>query len=103
MTSVPDRLHMADAVMKTMEQYAANLEDTVDDQSQQPVSDKQKTNRLLYRLLSVLVRTAGVRLVCTLVSTATTHPRYHLKDQGHIARSLSVRTVHENVQKVPRD
>ena len=54
---------------------------------QQPLSEKHKTRRLLYRLLSVLVTTAGVHLVYTLVFTATTHPCSHLKDQSQIARS----------------
>jgi len=37
--------------MEMMEKYAANLEDTVNEQTQQLIVEKQRTDRLLYRLL----------------------------------------------------
>jgi len=37
--------------MEMMEKYAANLEDTVNEQIQQLIVEKQRTDRLLYRLL----------------------------------------------------
>ena len=51
MTSMPDRVNIADAVMEMMEKYTGNLEETVNEQTQQLMSEKQKTDRLLYRLL----------------------------------------------------
>jgi hypothetical protein len=34
-----------------MEKYAANLEDIVEERTQQMLEEKQKTDRLLYRML----------------------------------------------------
>ena len=48
---LPDRVNVMDAVMEMMEKHAANLEDVVNEQSEQLMSEKQKTDRLLYRLL----------------------------------------------------
>ena len=50
-TSLPDRVNVADKIMEMMEKYAANLEDVVKEQTQQLMSEKQKIDRLLYRLL----------------------------------------------------
>jgi len=50
-TSVPDRLNITDAVMEMMEKHAANLQDSVNEQTQQIISEKQKTDRSLYRIL----------------------------------------------------
>ena len=44
-------MNVADAVMEMMEKHAANLEDVVNEHSQQLIAEKQKTDRLLYRLL----------------------------------------------------
>ncbi len=37
--------------MKMMERYAYNLEEIVDERTQQLVEEKKKTDRLLYRML----------------------------------------------------
>lgn len=40
-----------DNVVDMMEKYASNLEEVVSERAEQLVSEKQKTDRLLYRLL----------------------------------------------------
>lgn len=40
-----------DNVMQMMEKYAANLEEIVEERSQQLVEEKSKTDRLLYKML----------------------------------------------------
>jgi len=50
-TSVPGRVNVADTVLKMMEKYAANMEDVVNEQTEQLMTEKRKTDQLLYRLL----------------------------------------------------
>ena len=40
-----------DNVLSMMEKYAFNLEEIVDERTQQLVEEKKKTDRLLYRML----------------------------------------------------
>jgi hypothetical protein len=40
-----------DNVVEMMEKYASNLEEMVQERTEQLVREKQKTDRLLYRLL----------------------------------------------------
>ncbi|ELU14321.1 hypothetical protein CAPTEDRAFT_133767, partial [Capitella teleta] len=44
-------INIADNVLKMMEKYAANLEEIVDERTQQMLEEKQKTDRLLFRML----------------------------------------------------
>jgi len=50
-------INIMDSVMAMMEKYAQNLEDVVEERARQLLEEKQKTDRLLYRLLppSVLI------------------------------------------------
>ncbi|ELU09192.1 hypothetical protein CAPTEDRAFT_202806 [Capitella teleta] len=45
------RINIADNVLKMMEKYAANLEDIVEERTQRMLEEKQKTDRLLFRML----------------------------------------------------
>lgn len=45
------RINIADNVLKMMEKYAANLEEIVEERTQQMLEEKQKTDRLLFRML----------------------------------------------------
>ena len=40
-----------DNIMQMMEKYAANLEEIVGERTEQVVEEKQKTDRLLYKML----------------------------------------------------
>ena len=40
-----------DSVLNMMEKYAYNLEEVVEERTQQLVEEKKKTDRLLYRML----------------------------------------------------
>jgi hypothetical protein len=44
-------INILESAMKMMEKYAQNLEQVVEDRAQQLLDEKQKTDRLLWRLL----------------------------------------------------
>ncbi len=46
-----DRISIMDNVLEMMEKYASNLEEVVEERTQQLVEEKKKTDRLLYRML----------------------------------------------------
>ena len=43
--------NIVDIVLQRLEKYASNLEDLVDQRTQQLIEEKQKTDKLLYRML----------------------------------------------------
>ena len=45
------RINVMDMVMKMMEKYGNNLEEMVEERTQELVEEKKKTDRLLYRML----------------------------------------------------
>jgi len=45
------RINIMDNIMNMMEKYAYNLEEIVEERTQQLVEEKKKTDRLLYRML----------------------------------------------------
>ena len=45
------RINIMDAILAMMEKYAYNLEEVVEERTQQLVEEKKKTDRLLYRML----------------------------------------------------
>ena len=45
-----------DNIMSMMEKYAYNLEEIVEERTQQLVEEKKKTDRLLYRMLPSYVK-----------------------------------------------
>ena len=49
------RINILDNIMGMMEKYAYNLEEIVEERTQQLVEEKKKTDRLLYRMLPSLV------------------------------------------------
>jgi len=54
------RINIMDNIMSMMEKYAYNLEEIVEERTQQLVEEKKKTDRLLYRMLPSYV----VYLLC---------------------------------------
>jgi hypothetical protein len=44
-------INILDSAMKMMEKYGQNLEQVVEERAQQLLDEKQKTDRLLWRLL----------------------------------------------------
>jgi hypothetical protein len=49
------RINIMDNIMAMMEKYAYNLEEIVEERTQQLVEEKKKTDRLLYRMLPASV------------------------------------------------
>lgn len=52
-----------DNIMSMMEKYAYNLEEIVEERTQQLVEEKKKTDRLLYRMLPSYVRDCLLKFV----------------------------------------
>jgi hypothetical protein len=50
------RINIMDNVLKMMEKYAYNLEEVVEERTQQLRDEKKKTDRLLYRMLPSYVK-----------------------------------------------
>ena len=48
---LPHRINIMDNILNMMEKYAFNLEEIVEERTQQLVEEKKKTDRLLYRML----------------------------------------------------
>ena len=49
------RVNIINNIMSMMEKYAYNLEEIVEERTQQLVEEKKKTDRLLYRMLPAYV------------------------------------------------
>lgn len=64
------RINIMDNIMNMMEKYAYNLEEIVEERTQQLVEEKKKTDRLLYRMLpsSVLQYIWSLLSVCIAIS-----------------------------------
>ena len=45
------RINILDNIMKMMDRFAYNLEEVVEERTQQLLEEKKKTDRLLYRML----------------------------------------------------
>jgi hypothetical protein len=58
-------INILDSAMKMMEKYSQNLELVVEERAQQLLDEKQKTDRLLWRLLPPSVATT----ICFQLST----------------------------------
>ena len=57
------RINIMDNIMSMMEKYAYNLEEIVEERTQQLVEEKKKTDRLLYRMLPSYVRDCLLKFV----------------------------------------
>ena len=51
MNACPVRFNIMDNIMGMMEKYTYNLEECIEERTQQLVEEKKKTDRLLYRML----------------------------------------------------
>lgn len=49
-------VNIVDVIQERLEKYASNLEELVDQRTQQLVQEKQKSDKLLYRMLPRYVR-----------------------------------------------
>ena len=55
-------INILDSIMDMMEKYARNIEENVEERSQQLLEEKRKTDRLLYRLLPAWVKPVAPRI-----------------------------------------
>jgi hypothetical protein len=55
--------NIVDIILNRLEKYASNLEDLVDQRTQQLMQEKQKTDKLLYRMLPQYVLFTSAKTV----------------------------------------